>query len=221
MKKVVITSIVVLMIIGLSISFADKPIGDDGYNGNGAPSGGHFNLNIIGVQNDKNGNKDSGHVIFVPLDTTGRGNAWEDGDALPSNRVDILLAPAPEGEGFAVLDGDATDDDEAAFQMPADVATTYLVFIRGRGCPTGEADMQLWGFYYDEVAEEWVYDSGNVVEIRGHSVNGSTKFVDVSRDLLKLADGTNVFDAAYEGFFWTYQNNGQKLLQLRFYPIPD
>src|SRR4029077_943309 len=40
--------------------------------GNGAPSGPHFNLNIIGVSHDKNPNmngKGSGSVIFVALGT--------------------------------------------------------------------------------------------------------------------------------------------------------
>jgi hypothetical protein len=29
---------------------------------------------------------------------------------------------------------------------------------------------------------------------------------------------TNVFNPCFENFFWTYDNNGLKLLQLRFYP---
>jgi hypothetical protein len=29
----------------------------------------------------------------------------------------------------------------------------------------------------------------------------------------------NVFDPIMEGYFWKYNNNGLKLLQLRFYPI--
>lgn len=212
MKKVVITSLIVAVALSLAVAFAGT--------GNNAPTGAHFNLNIIGVQHDKDATKEGGHVIFVPLNTTGRGKDRY-GGILPDNRVDILLAEAPEGEGFAVLDGNATDDDEAVFQMPSDVATKYLVFIRGRGKPDGEADMQLWGFIWDDVNEEWIYDSGNVVEIRGHSVKGSTKFVDVSKDLFFLSGGEPVFDPAYEDYLWTYKNNGQKLVQLRFYPIPD
>src|SRR5512147_1909586 len=67
--------------------------------GNGAPSGTHFNLNIIGVKNEKEMSLEvnSGHVIFVPL----------------QGRTKILLA---EGE-YAVLDKNATDG-EGAFQLP-------------------------------------------------------------------------------------------------------
>ncbi|MDA1128364.1 MAG: hypothetical protein O2913_06675 [Chloroflexi bacterium] len=29
-----------------------------------------------------------------------------------------------------------------------------------------------------------------------------------------------LFDAALEGYFWDYDNNGLKIVQLRFYEIP-
>ena len=29
-----------------------------------------------------------------------------------------------------------------------------------------------------------------------------------------------LFDNALEDYFWSYDNNGLKLLQLRFYPVP-
>jgi hypothetical protein len=31
----------------------------------------------------------------------------------------------------------------------------------------------------------------------------------------------NLFDACLLGFFWQYDNNGLKLLQVRFYPNPS
>jgi hypothetical protein len=30
----------------------------------------------------------------------------------------------------------------------------------------------------------------------------------------------SLFDACLQGYFWQYDNNGLKLLQVRFYPIP-
>jgi hypothetical protein len=179
--------------------------------GNGAPNGSHFTLNIIGVQNDKNGNKDGGgSVIFVPLDTTGRTSRTG-----VANKVDILLQP---GDNFYVIDGDATNDDTAIFQMPTDVATTYTVWARGLGKPTGNADMRLWA--YDEETDTWIAAAGQVT-IQGHSVNGAPKqkFVNVTDELFILANGDSVFDPDYEQFLWTYGNNGQKLVQLRFYPV--
>jgi hypothetical protein len=102
--------------------------------GNGAPSGPHYNLNIIGVDNPKNfdyntvdqqNTQGQGHRIFVPLD----GNAK------------ILLR---EGD-FSVLDANGTDG-IAAFQLPKpdsnnDGITSYSVFIRGLGKTGGTATM--------------------------------------------------------------------------------
>ena len=78
--------------------------------GNGAPSGPHYNLNIIGVRVDKKGNfvdygpftggynnppsaHDSGHRIFVEL--------YNDGT---STKIWLV-----QGEDFAVIDPDGTD----------------------------------------------------------------------------------------------------------------
>src|SRR3990170_1349568 len=131
MKKVIGILLAAIMVLTLGAGVASAT-------GNGAPSGPHFNLNIIGVQHDKDATKTGGGVIFVPLDTTGRTSRTG-----VENKVDILLMP---GDSFAVLDGNATDDDTAIFQMPSDVATTYTVWVRGLGKPTGSADMQLWAY---------------------------------------------------------------------------
>jgi len=76
--------------------------------GNGAPSGSHFNLNIIGVAHGKNPNmaKGGGDVIFVGLGTSS--------DAVTTK---ILLSQAADSE-FTVLDKNGTDG-EASFALPA------------------------------------------------------------------------------------------------------
>ena len=68
--------------------------------GNGAPSGAHYNLNIIGVPKGKTADMTggSGRRIFVPL--TGKCN--------------IKLS---EG-AFQVLDANCTDNNQATFQLP-------------------------------------------------------------------------------------------------------
>jgi len=98
--------------------------------GNGAPSGSHYNLNIIGVPKDKTAdmNNNDGHRIFVQLYG---GSAA--GDITGKNFTDIskvntiLLAPAPAGSSFQVLDANATDKNGAVFQLPPDVSTTWTV----------------------------------------------------------------------------------------------
>src|SRR2546425_3601295 len=84
--------------------------------GNGAPNGSHYNLNIIGVPKDKTAdmNNNDGHRIFVQL--YGGSSA---GDITGKNFADIskvntiLLAPAPVGGSFQVLDANSTDKNGA------------------------------------------------------------------------------------------------------------
>ena len=58
---------------------------------------------------------------------------------------------------------------------------------------------------------------------------GKRRFENVSRELLYVyvdldGDGTveryNLFDEALQEYYWQYDNNGLKLVQLRFYEIP-
>jgi len=85
--------------------------------GNGCPSGPHYNLNIIGVQNPKTADMDgsNGHVIFVDL----------------SGHSKIELMEAPEGESFAVLDANGTDGSPAVFQLPDPGLDAYNVDYPG------------------------------------------------------------------------------------------
>src|SRR5437879_6875186 len=83
--------------------------------GNGAPSGSHYNLNIIGVPKDKTAdmNNNDGHRIFVQLINTAGSTA---GDIIGKNFTDIskvntiLLAPPlpASGGSFQVLHATAT-----------------------------------------------------------------------------------------------------------------
>lgn len=94
--------------------------------GNGAPSGPHYNLNIIGVEENCNGNKCSRadgppmtnsnrHTIFMPLvanKTTGRyskDNFDETGTGVQTAIVDEKIWLVA-GDSFAVCDGNGFDD---------------------------------------------------------------------------------------------------------------
>jgi len=138
MKKliavVLAVSLVLTLGIGSGMALADKPE-DVIATSNGAPSGPHYNLNIIGVKYPKTADMDgsNGHVIFVPLE----------------GKIEILLT---EGDDFAVLDGNGTDG-TAEFQLPdpgldpylvgdkgdADTISDYSVFVRPLGKPGGWA----------------------------------------------------------------------------------
>ena len=189
-------------------------------NGNGAPSGTHYSLNIIGVSHDKSVQPDwaSGHVIFVALGTKNTAVSTK-----------ILLSQSGDGS-FDVLDKNGTDG-EASFSLPAPGG--YTVWARALGTPGGQAKITT-------CAEDVVLgDAGvicstqNEVFVRG---TGKSSFRNVTQALTTItldavADsaavaacgGTsvNLFDACLLGFFWQYDNNGLKLLQVRFYPNPS
>ncbi|WP_374029938.1 hypothetical protein [Bdellovibrio bacteriovorus] len=194
-----------LGIFALTISMASSV-----YAGNGAPSGAHYSLNIIGVPKSKSASmqQNDGHRIFVPL----------------SGSTRILLR---EGAEFKVLDANGTDG-TAAFQLPNpdpdnDGTTRYSVFARALGKPGGEARITTCAT--DTVTGEEVCSLLSMVAVRD---GGKQTFSNVSKQLLYVyadLDGDSMeeryplFDERLQDYFWQYDNNGLKLLQLRFYEI--
>lgn len=184
----------------------DKPAGDDGYNGNGAPSGSHFNLNLIGVPRDKTADIAGGNRIFIYYE----------------GRVDILLR---EGD-YAVLDGNGTDDGEASFQLPdPDPAgngdsLAYSVWIR----PVAGKGSISFQSCFTEAGSEWCY-AGALVQ----NLTRQNRFRDVSRDLLQVCvdtDADNIADTLEplfadenKDYFWRVDNDGMRNVQMRFYPL--
>lgn len=187
----------------------------------GAPNGAHYNLNIIGVPKEKSAEMtgNNGGRIFVPL----------------AGKTKIMLI---EGSDYAVLDANGTDG-SASFQLPnpdadGDGVSSYSIYARALGTPGGSvtirtcADADLTDGYVEVCSAEPL----TLTRTKG----GAPKFSNVSTELLTIlvptdilnADGTvllesgryTIFDDALENYFWEYDNNGLKLLQLRFYEIP-
>ena len=177
--------------------------------GNGAPSGAHYNLNIIGVPKNKSADMSGnmGHRIFVPLNAKSK----------------ILLS---QGD-FQVLDANATDG-SASFQLPnpdpdGDGITSYSVFARALGKPGGSARIVTCAT--DPLTMDEVCSPLSHVAVRE---KGKSSFTNVSSALLFIyadLDGDGIderyslFDDRLEDYFWEYDNSGLKLLQLRFYEI--
>jgi len=190
----------------IALVFSASVLAGKGGNGNGFPSGAHYNLNLIGT-GDKNadmkGNK--GHRIFVPLN----GNAK------------IYLQ---EGD-FRVIDANGTDGDGAKFQLPAadadcDGYSDYSVYVRELGAPGGSAVMTTC--LEDEFGE--VYCSSESVELVRRK--GKSTARNVSKELLTVLIydedrdrwiRTPLFGDDSYGYLWDYDNNGLRLAQLRFY----
>ena len=185
--------------------------------GNGAPSGSHFNLNIIGVAHGKNPNmaKGGGAVIFVGLGTSS--------DAVTTK---ILLSQTADSE-FAVLDKNGTDG-EASFALPA--PGTYTVWARALGTPGGQSKIATCATFIDPttLTSTILCSTDNEVFVRG---KGKSSFRDVTSALTtislvpgsaaELACGTptvSLFATCLQDFLWQYDNNGLRLLQVRFYP---
>jgi hypothetical protein len=199
--------------LAATLAVAASQVG--GQTGNGAPSGPHFNLNIIGVAHDKSPNMGgSGNVIFVGLGTKTDGVSTK-----------IMLSQAADGV-FEVLDKNGTDG-QASFALP--VPGTYTVWARALGKPGGQSKMATCATFTDPTTgtSSLLCSTESEVFVRG---TGKSSFRNVTSDLTTitlpagspaaLACGTQIvslFAACLQDFLWQYDNNGLKLLQIRFY----
>jgi hypothetical protein len=198
--------------------------------GNGAPSGSHYNLNIICVPNGKKADMTGtqGRTIFVACDGT--------------SKINLI-----EGTDFLVLDRNATDG-SASFQLPPtdtgvitdqpgvnDECTlnldgsftcgtgtsVYSVFARALGNRLGTAVMMLCGL--DDLG---LTVCGLDNQLKLDASGRPAKFENVTANLLYIYNVTingvfykriPLFSDVLQDYFWNYDNNGLKLLQLRFY----
>jgi len=169
--------------------------------GNGAPSGKHYNLNLIGVPKAKTASMtgNNGHRIFIYLE----------------GKSKILLQ---EGPDFQVLDGNGMDG-PAKFQLPDPSpgdgnGLIYSVWIRP---VAGKGKIAMDTCYTDKdkdktTGEEWC--TAGIVD-----ATKSKSFTDVSKELLTLCvtdDGGDTFhrealfdDSNYE-YFWETDNQGMR-----------
>lgn len=178
--------------------------------GSGAPHRAHFNLNIIGVSNNKTASMTDGkgRALFVPL--TG------------SCEIDLSQG------SYRVLDGNCTDG-TGGFQLPNpdpdnDGVTNYSVWARALGKPGGTSKTTTC---VTESEDEQLYCSlFSVISVRN---KGQSPFINVSKELLYVftdidndgnLDRVPLFDSKLENYLWKYDINGAKIIQLRFYQIP-
>jgi hypothetical protein len=234
MKKTVIASLIIVMVVGIGLETAYAT-------GNGAPSGPHYNLNIIGMQKQKNENIGcgEGHRIFVPMEGTASGKP----------PVKIMLTESPDDVTFEVIDCDGTDG-SASFMLPnpdpgdGSSCTKYSVYIRPLGKPGGKAKITTCAEQCVEInvdtgeCEVWE-ELCSVEAVELERTKGRQKFVNVSKELLTICaevcteyDAITgeciatewmrlyLFDPMLQNYFWQYDNNGLKLAQIRFYLEP-
>jgi hypothetical protein len=237
MRKTFFGSIAVVLVVFMAApSFAGK-----GMKGNNAPSGSHYNLNILGKDNcpgdDLTGS--NRHTIFVLLNyNDDTPHTWTPTTSL-DKRNKIFLT---EGEEFAVIDGNACDGDGATFQLPANPFTCasddpacpdptfqgYQVFVRGLGKPGPDthADITTCMQQTTDTGDEYICSTETVEVWRRGKKSSFDRVTKELTTILADVDGTGlrrvgIFDVEFFGYFWDYDNNGLRLAQLRFYPIPD
>jgi len=212
--------------------------------GNGAPSGPHYNLNIIGVNKGKNPplTFSDRHTIFVAL-----------GSRNQSLITNIFLTQGP----FHVCDGNGFDPAYdcdgnpikvsgntqmgAVFQLPCDTATVggtqtgtcpdgtseaYSVWVEALGKPGGQATVTTCAF---DSTGTLVCSTNNKVLSRGGGKSGFSNVTTLLTTLTCTAGtlgcpcltGTcsfELFDNAFQQFLWQYDNQGLRNAQVRFYP---
>jgi hypothetical protein len=222
MKLPKVIAIAMILAIALLVSSVAAVTAETG---NGAPSGAHFTLNIIGTK-DKINMPDNlgGHTLFVKLDRSGE-----------KVTTDIMLH---EGD-FAVIDKNGADG-KVIFQLPypyteidgdgiidGDEVGCYEIWARALS-PTGKANMTTCTYDVDADYGFGQYcDTNNTITLT-RTGKGVGKFVDVTTELTTLQDVPGVpgsgdipiFADPNDDYWWQYDNYGLKHAQLRFYEVP-
>jgi hypothetical protein len=101
----------------------------------------------------------------------------------------------------------------------------YEVWARALGSPKNNPYATMTTCAYDPIAADVVCSTENVMKIRER---GKSTFTNVTNELTSLVadiNGDTVTERVplfYDGlvdWFWQYDNQGLKLMQLRFYPL--
>ena len=144
-------------------------------------------------------------------------------------------------DDFAVIDGSAFDGDPCELEL-AD--GKYWVVVAAKAKPVAEEDLPQidgWAQIYDiDGAIYWYLNLGTINVSRKWSNATDLFFIDTAEASLGITglpdpgtgnDGLGmwIFDyfdtlnsSAYSdmAYFWQLQNNGSRLIQVRFYPMP-
>jgi hypothetical protein len=195
MKKVFIAVMILLMSasVGWSLESVDGQ----------KLSGGHFTLNIIGVQNPKTADMDSdkgkGGTIFVNLNGKSKIGLVESGSA---------DAPEVAADDFAVLDKNGTDNDGALFALPdpdldpyvvgqdmtgVDTLSAYSIYVRPLGKPFGQAIITTCADFLESGLEAFLSAKDIKVLNRAGEFGGVASIEQVGTDITFRDKGKTSF----------------------------
>jgi len=219
MKKILALFLATILLISFAAPAMAAPKGID-------VNGFHYTLNIVGKKADwnANGDYDHGSTMFVPANSSELSFLAPDG----VTEIDGIKINVGLGAEYAVTDGNAFDDGQAAFELPKD---KYKVYICMKGKPGFAADIK-----------GWIYDSDSDISLMEiGDFNVSRKWTDATGELL-YADLSGIYGTGYEDvyaldlldgtvldpdgnplvideYFWSLVSNGAKLIKVRIYPI--
>jgi len=188
-------------------------------------SGPHYNLNIIGVPKDKNVDMTdtSRHTLFVPLQSGGD----------VGRQIKIFFQGGSE---FQVIDGNCTDG-ECTIEVPAQALSDlcYNVYATALGKPSGGAIVGAQCALSDTLVGGTCTDALLMGSFQADRVGKKPQRQNIS-DIFRASgcldldqSGTcNTGDIQFSNvwifnvpsllsYFWDYDNNGLRLMQLRFY----
>jgi len=187
------------------------------------------------------------HTMFVPEDTTGWFIPTP-GDDDTTNVPDLpgIKIEMTQGAEFAVLDGNAFGDGKCAFQLAPGKYKVWIT-AKAKPPKPGEdyyTNIGGWVYAYDVVeGDSYYFNIGSVTVRKNSGWQDATElfYVSCTEDWFNLVelelecdglgmwvfdylnfltgynfgDAPDITDAAY---FWQYDNHGNKLVQVRFYP---
>lgn len=242
--KVLSVSIAMFAIVGMMGFSSNMAYAANGANDNGRQL---YHLNLIGIKKgDKdfsNDDSNNGHRIFVPLDGHTKIYLQEgpfeviDFDGVNDDALFQLPKPNLACTNF---DGGENYTSECDPSLPS-----YFVYYRALGKPDGTR--MLVQTCFDEIKVGLDLDNSGSLEDNicsdesidmGSSDNGprkgGAKFQDATKELLTICyddlvkdgnlDGkcdirTDIFDDSNYGYYWDLDNNGRKIVQLKFIEV--
>jgi len=244
MKKIFGILLVVVLVATMlpSVVFAKSPRTQFDLNGP------HYNLNLLGKAdgwNDKEVSNPQRHTMFVPMDTTNWTIELKKPNKVVKHRVvqgtnvtafeqSFAIYMTQGGDDFAVVDGTAFDGDACELNL-AD--GKYWVVVAAKAKPVANAPIiDGWAQIYDIDGALYYYLNLGTVTVSRKWTNATDLFFidndEISAGITGLPTVSGevwIFDyfaslnAAEYGdcaYFWQLQNNGSKLIQVRFYPMP-
>ena len=244
MKKVIVITLALVLVLSLVIGYGvavAKPNGNNGPKPGTDFNGPHYNLNLIGKAKVMPGDYDNPdrHTMFIPLDTDDFDIELKQPNNLGKTALeDSIKINVSQGDDWAMIDGNATDG-EGSFQIAPGKYDVYIA-VKAKSPKVSGAytyiagwieayDIELVMWYYLKVGEVTVSKNGKWTDASTILWVDSSEdpFGIVGADAMWVFDYMALMDAMTYGtgqdkfsdlaYFWQVDNNGNKLIQVRFY----